>query len=190
MTKKVISITNLIILINVLIFILIEIHPGTTYKNYIYNLYGMNPITLTNPIVWITNMFLHGGIIHILFNMFALWDLGNAVEEKIGKLKFLTIYFISGLGASLFTYITLSTLHININVIGASGAIFGVYAYYAMLFNKEKEFLMVFFIFHLFLVLTGTINGIAWYAHIGGSIAGYILSMFIRPSYIIPFKKV
>ena len=74
------SLTNLIIFLNVVIMVFLEIiYQDSSMKNYIYQLYGMNFTNMDNPIVWITNMFLHAGFLHLIMNM-IVWTMKNIVH--------------------------------------------------------------------------------------------------------------
>ncbi|MCB9230458.1 MAG: rhomboid family intramembrane serine protease [Bacteroidia bacterium] len=152
----------------------------------------------------VTSMFLHGGWGHLIFNMWALWIFGDNVEEKLGRLRFLGFYLVAGIIATL--------AHLLVNwtspmpVVGASGALAGVMAAYMFFFpnNKILTFLPVFFLPFLveirakiFIVIWITIqvisgmmglfaaeggSGVAFWAHIGGFAAGWLLARyFVRP---------
>ncbi len=155
---------------------------------------GLSP---DNPLPFLTNMFLHGGFAHILGNMWTLWIFGGAVEDRLGRLRFLVLYFASGLAASLMHFATNPTS--TIPALGASGAISGVLGAYTVLFPLARivfvvPILFVPFFFELpallytgfwFLLqfLYGTWDliapkeggGVAWWAHIGGFVAGLLL---------------
>ena len=131
-----------------------------------------------------TYMFLHAGLWHLVVNMLMLWFFGPAVESAWGKRQFLFYYFFTGIGAGLCSFIT--GVRSSIPVVGASGAIFGILVAYAMMF--PETIILLFFIFpmkirHAVLVLAG-INllgalsqpyaGIAYFAHLGGGLFGYL----------------
>jgi len=128
-----------------------------------------------------TYMFLHANFIHLLFNMFILWMFGATIESVWGPRHFLRYYLICGLGgavgAILFNY--------NALIIGASGAVFGLYLAYAMMFPNHRIYLYFLFpvkakylvigiaAIQLFNGLTGP-AGIAYFAHLGGMAAGLL----------------
>lgn len=126
----------------------------------------------------ITGIFLHGSIMHLFFNCYALYVIGTQIENYFGKIKFLVIYFFSGLMGALFSIIFGG----NIASIGASGAIFGLmgallyfgYHYRVYLGNVLKTQLIPLILFNLVLgfVLTGVDN----FAHIGGLIGGVLIT--------------
>jgi membrane associated rhomboid family serine protease len=142
-----------------------------------------------------TSMFLHGGWLHLIGNMWYLWIFGNNIEEAMGRLRYLSFYLICGFSASL-SHILLNTGS-TLPSIGASGAIAGVLGAYAMLYPRARVLtfvLLVFFIrllyipagfmlgfWFIFQLLSGSMagdqnaGGVAFWAHIGGFIAGVIL---------------
>lgn len=150
-----------------------------TEKNYLlpYNLFTL-----------FSSMFLHGNLFHLLGNMLYLWIFGNNVEDAMGHKRFLLFYFFSGLCAALlqFLYDPFST----VPMIGASGAISGILGAYLLLFPFARVMtLIVIFIFlkivelpaiffltlwFLMQILFSHIEGVAWYAHIGGFIFGIL----------------
>lgn len=154
----------------------------------------------------VSSLFTHGGVIHLVFNMLYLWIFGDNVEDRMGRLQFLVFYIICGVGAVL--------LHVIIQpnsqtpLIGASGAIFGVMAAYAILFPGARlqcalflciipivvflPALIVIAYFLIIQILSARMSmlsphgaPIAWFAHIGGFLTGvfYVHRMkrFIRP---------
>jgi len=155
----------------------------------------------------ITSMFLHGGWMHLLGNMTYLYIFGDNIEERLGKIKFLMFYFLTGLCAAL-TQALLDTSS-TIPMIGASGAIAGILGGYLVLYPKANIkvffwFIIFFKVFRIraFIVLGGWIliqflsfsgeefnsGGVAYGAHIGGFIAGAILIKFFCTQKLIPNK--
>lgn len=143
-----------------------------------------------------TSIFLHGGILHILFNMWYLWIFGDNIEDVIGRGKFLLFYFGAGLAAS-FAH-ALSDPSSTIPTIGASGAISGVLGAYAVLYPRARVHTAVvaFYLVHFVMIpaalmigfwfvlqvlsasltwMTGVSTGVAYWAHIGGFLAGVLL---------------
>jgi len=124
-----------------------------------------------------TSNFLHGGIIHIAFNMYALYSIGPQVEELYGKWKYIIIYFLSGIGGSLLSYYMLP----NTLSIGASGAIFGLLGALFIFALKNKHSLKQGAIGSLLMVIGVnlyigmTLPNIDNYGHIGGLIVGLIV---------------
>ena len=126
----------------------------------------------------LTGMFLHGSIMHLFFNAYALYVIGSQIENYFGRIKYLIIYLFSGLMGGLFSM----TFGGNAASIGASGAIFGLmgallyfgYHYRVYLGNVLKTQLIPLIIFNLVLgfILTGVDN----FAHIGGLIGGVLIA--------------
>jgi len=142
-----------------------------------------------------TSMFLHGGFMHLLGNMLFLWIFGNNIEEAMGRVRFLVFYLLTGLAASL--------AHAFVNPqstlpsIGASGAISGVLGAYVLLYPRARVLTLVFLGFFVRLMyipagfmlgiwfvlqlLSGSMSGqgngggVAFWAHIGGFVAGLLL---------------
>ncbi len=145
----------------------------------------------------LTHMFMHGDVMHILFNMFALVSFGSALEHFWGGKRFLIFYIACGLGAAiLHTAINYYNIHyipgkeglVNVPAVGASGAIYGLLVAFAMMFPMAE--LMMMFIpvpikakyFVPMLVLldlySGVFSGggnIAHFAHVGGAVTGFVL---------------
>ncbi len=130
--------------------------------------------------VWrlITSMFLHIGILHLLFNMYALWIVGRQLESFLGKTKFIIVYLGSGLLGSLLSVV----LHTTVSA-GASGAIFGLlgsllyFGYHYRLYLGTVLKTQIIPVIILNLIIGFTLSGIDNFAHIGGLIGGYLLTM-------------
>lgn len=121
----------------------------------------------------ISSAFIHYGIIHILFNMWALYVLGPPLEQHLGRLRFATLYLMSALGGSVVVYLFSSPMT---GTGGASGAIFGLFG--ATIVAARKLNLDVRWLVGLVavnLVLTFSIPGISWQGHIGGLITGALI---------------
>ncbi len=152
----------------------------------------------------VTSMFIHENLLHIGANLLFLWVFGDNVEDQLGRLRFLLFYLLCGIGAA-FSQIVIDPSS-RVPAIGASGAISGVLAAYLVLFPRSQVrtllligpfftitrisavFLIGFWI--LLQVVTGlftlgfgseTGGGVAYFAHIGGFIAGLILVFIFRP---------
>ena len=133
-----------------------------------------------------TSMFLHGDFWHLLGNMLFLWVYGDNIEDILGHWRFLLFYVICGLAAAAAH--GFSDPGSDIAMIGASGAIAGVIGAYLVFFPKVKIWVLVFFKIplrlpaylilgvwiglQLFSVAAGAADGVAWWAHIGGFVAG------------------
>jgi membrane associated rhomboid family serine protease len=148
----------------------------------------------------VTYMFLHGGVFHIFFNMFALWMFGSDLEARLGRRRFLQLYFVSGIGAGLCH--TVASWGSAIPMLGASGAVFGVLVAFAMLFPdryitlfiflfpvtlKAKHLVLGFAAIEVLWILSATGSGVAHVAHVGGLIFGYLF-MKSRYRLALPFE--
>ena len=120
-------------------------------------------------------MFLHAGLLHIAFNAYALWIFGTVVEQELGRLRFLLIFFATGIAASATSY----AFGPNAVGVGASGAIFGIFGAFVT-YNYRRRHLAIaaarlrsaVMIVVINMVLALSIQGIDWRAHVGGFIAG------------------
>jgi len=158
-------------------------------------LFGLTPALVKKGFIWqpVTYMFLHGGLFHILFNMFALWMFGCEIERTWGTKEFVKYYFLTGIGAGLITFVLLFNSHVP--TIGASGAIFGILVAFAVMFPDrviylyflfpiKAKYLVIFFAVIEFLAsFRHTSDGIGHFAHLGGMIIGYL---YIKTDLRIP----
>ncbi len=129
----------------------------------------------------VTAMFLHAGLLHIAFNAYALWIFGSVVEQELGRVRFLLIYFATGIAASAASYAFGSTTvpEVFIPSVGASGAIFGIFGAFVT-YNYRRRHLAIaaarlrgaVTLVVINMVLAFSIQGIDWRAHVGGFVAG------------------
>lgn len=147
------------------------------------------------PFTILTSMFLHGGLGHIAGNMLMLWIFGNNVEDALGRGRFVLFYVASGVAAALAqTVAAAASGDALVPMVGASGAIAGVLAGYLVLFPHARVLTLLFFFIFIRLahipagfyigfwfvlqivsVVFGGNPGVAFFAHIGGFVAGYLL---------------
>jgi membrane associated rhomboid family serine protease len=128
-----------------------------------------------------TSMFLHQpprggsfGITHILFNMWALWAVGPALEQVLGRSRFLALYLLSGLGGSVLLY----WVEPNVGAVGASGAIFGLFGAFFIIGRRlGGQVGPIVFLLVLNLVITFAVPSISWEGHIGGLVTGGLLAL-------------
>lgn len=145
-----------------------------------------------NPYQIITHMFVHANFGHLFMNMFGLFMFGRSLEMMLGSKKFFVLYFVSGLGAAI---LQLSIFYFQADVtamVGASGAVFGILAAFAVYFPdvplmliffpvpiKAKYFVAIYAALELFQGVAGfQLDNIAHFAHLGGALAGFILTRF------------
>lgn len=122
----------------------------------------------------LTAMFLHGSYIHIMFNMLSLWWIGGPLEAALGRARYLTLYFVSGLAGSALSYLLAAP---NQPSLGASGAIFGLFGATAVLMrrlNYDLRPVIALLAINLVFTFNPAFN-IAWQAHIGGLVAGVVV---------------
>jgi membrane associated rhomboid family serine protease len=118
----------------------------------------------------VTSMFLHFGFLHIAFNMWALLVIGSPLEQLLGRLRFLTLYFLSGIGGSLLSF---ALGPVGEVAAGASGAIFGLFgAFYVVNRHRGLETGQIVGLIAINLVISFTFSGIDWRGHVGGLVVG------------------
>ncbi|MFW6138417.1 MAG: rhomboid family intramembrane serine protease, partial [Spirochaetota bacterium] len=151
-------------------------------------IFSLFPEMIKNGWVWqvVTYMFLHGSLLHLFFNMYALFLFGRPLEEKWGTREFIYFYFASGIGAGIVTFIWNSITNPFIPTIGASGAVFGVMLAFGLEFPNAM--LLLFFIIpvrakyaalifggiELVMLATGSMRGIGHFTHLAGLFFGYM----------------
>ena len=194
--------TRNLLLINVLVYILslIDVHfrSGITYQ--IFPVYFVLSPSF-RPWQVITYMFMHDpySIAHIFCNMWGLMVFGIFMEQQIGTKKYLILYFSSGIGAWLlnlgvqfFNALVLGkTAGLGVPMLGASGAIYGLQVAFAVLVPdmkltllfppitlKAKWMILIFIGIELVAGISGTLEGIAHFAHLGGALVGFLLMLF------------
>ncbi|MEX2555360.1 MAG: rhomboid family intramembrane serine protease [Actinomycetota bacterium] len=158
--------------------------------------------------VWLSivqSMFLHGSILHIAGNMLFLWVFGNNVEDRLGKLKYIFFYLLSGIAATYAqSYVFPSSAT---PLVGASGAIAGILGAYLLMFPRARiKSLVILVIFITMIELPASLviglwfvlqlvsgvgsitadTGVAYMAHIGGFLAGMLLLLVFRPKPVEP----
>jgi membrane associated rhomboid family serine protease len=208
--------TWIIILANSLVFIFELMLPDSVLQAFFYY-FGVVPARYSHP-EWalmiglpvddywpfVTSMFLHGGWLHIIGNMWTLWIFGDNVEDRMGAGRFLIFYFLCGIAAGVVHFVT--NMNSTVPALGASGAIGGVLGAYLFLYPTARIivlfplfFLPIFFqlpavtylgYWILSQIFSGAISslllpedggGIAFWAHVGGFVAGAVLvRIFIK----------
>src|SRR5438270_1483890 len=205
-----------IIAINCVVFFFELSMPEDTLQRFFY-MFGIVPARFTHP-TWamlvglpiddywplLTSMFLHGGWLHIIGNMWTLWIFGDNVEERMGPVRFVIFYLLCGLIAGVVHLYT--NANSTVPTVGASGAIAGVMGAYFILYPYARIIVMIpIFIFPFFfempavlylgfwaltqvfsgtlsLATPGQVGGVAWWAHVGGFAAGMLLQfLFVKP---------
>lgn len=164
-----------LIVANVVMFFLSSVIPGLTSS-----LMLVPALVLQRPWTIVSYMFLHGGTLHLLFNMLGLYFFGPRLEEEMGSRDFLLLYFISGIAGAALSFLTPFTA-----IVGASGAIYGVLLGFAFFWPRDsimiwgilpveaRWLVVIMTALSLFGGVTGTDN-IAHFAHLGGFAGGYL----------------
>ncbi len=200
-------ITTCIIGVNVLVF-LFEISLSDRALNAFFYTWGIIPYQFTharltpNYLTVLSSIFLHGGWMHMIGNMWSLWIFGDNVEDRMGRRGFVMFYLLSGVAAGALHILT--NPGSRVPTVGASGAIAGVMGAYLWLFPQATVvtlvpifvflqivelpailFLGLWFVSNLFsglgsLAAQSDAGGIAWWAHIGGFLVGILWAMSMR----------
>jgi membrane associated rhomboid family serine protease len=167
--------------------------PSFTYK------FGLVPEMVTQHYyLWqlVTYIFLHGGFFHILFNMLGLYMFGSELEMTWGTREFTKYFFLCGIGAAITSVVV--SPHSPIAIIGASGGIFGLLLAYGVLFPDRiiylymvipipaKWFVVIFGTITFLSALSATGSGVAYVAHLGGMLFGFI---YLKGWRLIPDLK-
>jgi rhomboid family protein len=176
-----------IIFINVAVF-LVQIIAQIAGIRAIFVAFALIPWRVTHELtLWqfITYMFLHGGVFHILFNMLTLYMFGNELERYWGAARFLRYYLITGIGAGVCSWIV--GPESSIAIVGASGAIYGILLAYGLLYPnrivylnlllpiKVKWMVLIMGAVAFLSSITGGEPGVAHVAHLGGMLVGYVM---------------
>lgn len=200
-------IVNVTIIVLNLIFYILEIMVEPYFLNQIFYAYGLVPADVLNAIItgasltpviisFITAMFIHGGWVHVMGNMLFLWVFGDNIEDRLGHFKYLLFYLVVGVAAGIVHIFTNPTS--TVPVVGASGAVAGVLGAYIIAFPRSRilalvpilvEIPAVIFIAFWFVIqlfngvasLGGAANSVAWWAHVGGFIAGVLMIKVMTP---------
>jgi membrane associated rhomboid family serine protease len=199
----------LLILLNVVVFLFeVSLRPGALDR--LISTYGLVPAhfwTTKGVAEWLpifTSMFLHGGWLHLIFNMLALYIFGDNVEDRLGHGRYLVFYLLGGTLAALAHLLAYRTS--DVPTIGASGAIAAVLGAYLVLYPRARVLTLIpIFIFFpiievpavVFLgfwflsqLVTGVSalstntfqgGGVAWWAHVGGFVSGALLVLVFAP---------
>lgn len=145
--------------------------------------------------IWqlVTYAFLHGGLMHLLLNMYALWLFGSRMESVWGSQGFAIYYFVCVVGAGLVQLLIASQSGSVYPTIGASGGVFGLLLAFGLTFPNErlmlmfppielqaKWFVLIYGLVELYFGITGTLAGVAHFAHLGGMLFGFILLQYWR----------
>ena len=197
MFRQIPDVVKNLLIINVIIFVLTNV-MGVINPDFLALYYPKSDSF--QPFQIVTHMFTHGSSTHLLFNMVGLYFFGPPLEQLWGSKRFLIFYFITAFGSLLLylfthylelTYFNLDPSYIDANVRGASGAVFGLLAGFAMKYPnqiislifppismKAKYFVLGYAAIELFLGVGRINTGIAHFAHLGGALFGVLLILY------------
>ncbi|MDP7151461.1 MAG: rhomboid family intramembrane serine protease [Paracoccaceae bacterium] len=168
------------------------------YMMSIFGTYAFTPVELTEQgevFGLFTSMYLHGGFMHLAGNMLFLWIFGDNLEEEFGHLRYFLFYTVTGVIATLAHYV--AAPYSDIPLVGASGAIAGVMGGYLLLYPRARIDILFYFLVFFRIVavpawimlgvwfglqlfngtLAGTGSGVAYWAHAGGFVAGFLFAL-------------
>jgi membrane associated rhomboid family serine protease len=201
---------KILLVSNITVFILFNILlakmyvGGVPFDIYVTKFFALNPL---EPVAFrsadggifelsfypwqiFTYMFMHGGFMHLLINMFILWMFGVELENLWGSKRFLIYYMLCGVGAGLANLFIAPLFTSTGPTVGASGAIYGILAAFAFLFPnrliyiyfmipvKAKYLILLYMFFDLLPIITRQETGVAHVAHLGGAIVGIIYLLY------------
>jgi len=193
------TVTYVLIIVNVLVFLAMYL----VGRERMIAFFGVIPKLLieeADVLTLVTSMFVHADFIHLFFNMWALFIFGRDVEIVFGKSRYLLLYFVSGIAGGLAYayygyYLSSSPYSKMVPAVGASGAIFGLMASFAVLFPHRPLAMFFYFIpivapayvaigiialIQTVLALLLPFSSIAYTAHVGGFVAGYIIGRYYK----------
>ena len=188
-------VTKTLIVANVAIFLLQSVAPGVLSPLALWPLGGAPAGVGVSFGVWqvVTYAFLHGSLVHLAFNMFALYMFGSAIERVFGARRYLTYYFACVVSAAITQLVLTSASGMFYPTVGASGGIFGLLLAYAIYFPNNRiillfppipmparVFVVIYAVLELYLGVTGTQAGVAHFAHLGGMIGGFAMLRYWR----------
>lgn len=189
--------TTGLIVINVLVFLAMEILGDTQSTQFLYEHGGMYWPSVLEQGQWyrlVTHMFLHAGGEHLLNNMFMLGILGYQIEKNYGSIRYILTYFVSGIGGAVLSALFEMQMGEAAVCIGASGAVFGIFgAMLIMIFKNRRQMgevsalrLLILFVL---MVFGNMEEGVDWMAHLGGALLGVVMAFILyRPQSKVRFN--
>lgn len=187
-TSRIAIVNYVLVVINIIIFMITSLQGEVTSAAYLARKGGLVPyfVTVNHEYYRVfTSMFLHGSLSHLFSNMLALTFIGDNLERAVGKVKYLVIYLVSGLGGSFAAILYYSSTDAFVCCVGASGAIFGVLGalVYILIVNKGQledltlSRMLIYIALSIYIGVTsqGTCNA----AHIGGLLVGFAMAAIL-----------
>ena len=201
-----------LLIINALVFLAAEFMPAS-FQQWMIQYLAIFPVQSPHfmPHQLVTYMFMHAGLTHVFFNMFALWMFGRQLEYDLGSRRFLIYYMICGIGAALIqlgvNWIEMSgmspaeaAVYANRPTVGASGAVFGILLGFGLMHPnvrlmllfppipmKAKWFVIGYGVLELLVGVSGRMDGVAHFAHVGGMLWGLALLYYWKKKRMIYF---
>jgi membrane associated rhomboid family serine protease len=190
-------VTLALIVANVAVYLLQSVAPGIVVPFALWPLAASASGVGASFGPWqlLTYAFLHGGVVHLAFNMFALYMFGGPIEQVFGPRRYLIYYLVCVLSAAVSQLIVAAMMGGVYPTVGASGGVFGLLLAYAIYFPHSRVmllfppipmparvFVLVYAVIELYLGVTGSQAGVAHFAHLGGMIGGFIMLRFWRSS--------
>lgn len=180
-------VTYTIIAICAVIELLRYLAPSFYYGTLMPELIFAPRFGLTEPYRFLTSTFLHGGALHLAFNMYALWLVGGQLERLLGRARYLTLYLLAALGGSV-GYLAIAGVGAP-GAVGASGGVFGLFAAYAVFIKRlggnPQQILIV---IAINVVFGFVVSGIAWQAHLGGMVIGAVVAVIFSRIRVQPAR--
>jgi membrane associated rhomboid family serine protease len=188
-------VTTALIAANAALFLLQAILPGLIGPFALWPLAASSadPQLGFEPWQLVTYAFLHGSLLHLAFNMFALYMFGGAVERVFGGRRYLAYYLVCVVSAAVTQLVFASVTGEIYPTVGASGGVFGLLLAYAIYFPHSRVlllfppiplparvFVLLYAALELYLGVTGTQGGVAHFAHLGGMVGGYLMLRYWR----------
>ena len=191
-------VTLALVVANVAVFLLQLAVPGIVipFALWPFGSARMDGVSVGfEPWQLVTYAFLHGGVLHLAFNMFALYMFGGPVEQVFGERRYLLYYFVCVVSAAIAQLAVSALTGTVYPSIGASGGVFGLLLAYGIYFPHTRimllfppipmparVFVVVYAVLELVLGVTGTQEGVAHFAHLGGMVGGFVMLRYWRSS--------
>lgn len=172
--QPVVTYTLMALCIGVYLLEFAVVGPATMRAEYAFSPYA----GAVEPWRMLTTAFLHGGIIHLAFNMYALWVTGPFLERYLGIARFLALYVLSALAGSVAVVLLTPIENWGVGTVGASGAVFGLFSAAALMLQRlGGNYRQILIVIAINVVISFTIPFISWQAHLGGLVAGALVTL-------------
>ena len=190
-------VTSALIAANVAVFLLQGLLPELVipFALWPWGASQVDPQVGFAPWQLVSYAFLHGSLLHLAFNMFALYMFGGAIERVFGGRRYLVYYFMSVIAAGVTQLLVAALTGGVYPTVGASGGVFGLLLAYGIYFPTSRVmllfppipmparlFVVIYAVIELYLGVTGTQEGVAHFAHLGGMLGGYLTLKYWRGS--------